>query len=164
VAAAHQVGVIHRDLKPDNIFLCEAQDGSAREAKVLDFGVASIASAGPGESTLTRAGTVLGSPAYMSPEQLQNAHDVDVRTDVYAFGIILYEVLAGFRPFRGDTPAALIVAIERLVPKPLSQAREGLPAEIEQVVLRAFAREPARRYPDMASLIGALQPFSSAGK
>lgn len=161
VAAAHQAGVIHRDLKPDNIFLCEAPDGSPREAKVLDFGVSSITAAEGADATLTQAGALLGSPAYMSPEQLKSSHDVDARTDVYAFGVILYEVLAGARPFQAESYGTLIVAITNSDPKPLSKVRADLPPGLEQVVLRAFAREQTARYPNMASLIEALRPFGS---
>ncbi|HET6334791.1 MAG TPA: serine/threonine-protein kinase, partial [Polyangiales bacterium] len=84
VSAAHRAGVIHRDLKPDNIFLCTSPDGAAREAKVLDFGIASVLDDERADPTLTRDGAVLGTPVYMSPEQLQGARDLDVRTDVYA--------------------------------------------------------------------------------
>jgi serine/threonine protein kinase len=126
---------------------------------VLDFGIASMAIDEGGDATLTKDGTVLGSPAYMSPEQLKNPHNVDARTDVYAFGVILYEALAGSRPFRSANYGALIIAIESLIPKPLSQVRTDLPDGLEPVVLRAFSREPAARHPDVLSLINALQPF-----
>jgi serine/threonine-protein kinase len=159
IAAAHQAGVVHRDLKPDNIFLCQAPDGSPLEAKVLDFGVSSIM-AGLGNSTLTQAGALLGSPAYMSPEQIKNPHNVDHRTDVYALGVTLYEMLAGFRPFQGEHHAALITAIQTQEPKPLSRARAGLPPGLEAVVLRALSRDPAKRHQTMPSLIDALCPFT----
>ena len=162
VAAAHQVGVIHRDLKPDNIFPCQAPDGSPLEAKVLDFGLASIAP-GPGASTLTEAGVQLGSPAYMSPELIKNPHGVDQRTDIYAFGITLYEMLAGFPPFQAESYAALIAAIVNQEPKPLSRARAGLPPGLEAVVLRALSRDPAARHQTMTTLIHALRPFGSRG-
>jgi serine/threonine-protein kinase len=159
VAAAHQAGVVHRDLKPDNIFLCQAPDGELREAKVLDFGVSSITSSEAVDTTLTQEGTLLGSLAYMSPEQLSNPHDVDARADVYAFGVILYEALTGALPFRGPSHSALAVAIVTAQPERPSQICGELTLELERVVLRAFARERTDRYEDMQSLIEALLPL-----
>jgi serine/threonine-protein kinase len=161
VAAAHRVGVIHRDLKPDNIFLCRESDGGHSVPKVLDFGISSVASLEAVDTTLTQEGTLLGSLPYMSPEQLRNPHDVDGRADIYAFGVILYELLAGALPFAGVNHTALIVAISTKQPKALSQVRPDVPSGLEQVVFRAFAREPDDRYPDIAGLIDALLPFAS---
>jgi serine/threonine-protein kinase len=105
---------------------------------------------------------LLGSLAYMSPEQLRNPHAVDARADVYAFGVILYEMMAGELPFQGASHSALIVAIASIEPKRLSQLRPNFPAGLEAVVLRALAREPADRYPDIAALIDALLPFATS--
>jgi serine/threonine-protein kinase len=103
VAAVHAAGVIHRDLKPDNIFLCEPRAGKVPEAKVLDFGISAVAASEMNDATLTRDGALLGTPAYMSPEQLHDSRQVDARTDVYAFGVILYEALTGTQPFGADS-------------------------------------------------------------
>ena len=162
VAAAHRAGVIHRDLKPDNIFLCRGHEGASGAVKVLDFGVSSITSLEAADSTLTQEGTLLGSLPYMSTEQFNSPHEVDVRADVYSFGVILYELLSGELPFRAPSHSALIVAIATTSPKPLAQAAPNVPPELEHVILRAMARERDRRYADMPSLIEALLPFASA--
>jgi serine/threonine-protein kinase len=163
VAAAHRVGVIHRDLKPDNLFLCREADGRIT-MKVLDFGISSVAvaAAAPNHATLTQAGMLLGSLAYMSPEQLGDSHAVDARTDVYAFGVILYEVLTGRLPFEGATVSALAVAIVTGQPPRPSTLRPGIPLALEDIVVRAFARDRLERYPEMSSLIDALAPFTAA--
>jgi serine/threonine-protein kinase len=163
VAAAHREGVIHRDLKPDNIFLCCGPGGEAREAKVLDFGVSSIRTTEDAQTTLTREGTVLGTPAYMSPEQLHSAHNLDERTDVYAFGVILYEALTGRVPFQGTSYSALVLAIVNTTPRSLREIRPEIPEALERVVLQALARDREQRIPSIDALIALLEP-STAGE
>jgi eukaryotic-like serine/threonine-protein kinase len=161
VAAAHRTGVVHRDLKPDNVFLCRSGDGSYREPKVLDFGISKV-SAGEGQLNprLTRTGAVMGTPYYMSPEQVRGSSDVDQRTDVYAFGVILYEALTGRVPFDANAYSALVLEIATGTPKRLRDLRPDLPRGLEDVVLKAMARDPADRYRDVESLARALEPFA----
>jgi tRNA A-37 threonylcarbamoyl transferase component Bud32 len=149
VSAAHRVGVVHRDLKPDNIFLCEGG------AKVLDFGVSRIGGDGD-HTTLTRTGTMLGTPAYMPLEQLRGRRDVDERTDVYALGVILFEALSGRLPFESQTPADQAVLLATQAPVNLAELRpEFAPARAE-AVMKALAREPRDRYPSVDAMQAAL--------
>jgi serine/threonine-protein kinase len=161
VAAAHQMGVIHRDLKPDNVFLCRNPEGGYREPKVLDFGISKVsASDGQLNPRLTRTGAVMGTPYYMSPEQIRGATEVDVRTDVYAFGVILYEALTGRVPFDANTYSALVLEIATGTPRRPRELRPDLPKGLEDVVLKAMARDADDRYPSVESLARALEPYA----
>jgi serine/threonine-protein kinase len=161
VAAAHKTGVIHRDLKPDNIFLCRGSDGSYREPKVLDFGISKLSSSDSQlNPRLTRTGAVMGTPYYMSPEQIRGSSEVDQRTDVYAFGVILYEALTGRVPFDADAYSALILEIATGTPKRPRIINRELPQGLEDVVLKAMARESDQRYPDVEALARALEPYA----
>jgi len=161
VAAAHRQGVIHRDIKPDNIFLCRSPEGKPREAKVLDFGISKVSSRnGQLNPRLTRTGTLMGTPYYMSPEQIRGDKDVGPQADVYAFGVILYEALTGQLPFNAETFSALVIEVATGTPIQPKQLREELPVELEAVIVKAMAREPDDRYPDIESLAHALEPFS----
>jgi serine/threonine protein kinase len=163
VSAAHAKGVVHRDLKPDNIFLCKNADGSDREPKVLDFGISKVTSTdGQLNPRLTRTGAVMGTPYYMSPEQLRDAAEIDERTDVYAFGVILYEALTGRVPFDAENYSALILEIATGTPKRPRQLRSEIPEGLERIVLKAMARDPDDRYANVDGLARALEPFSRA--
>jgi serine/threonine protein kinase len=161
VEGAHAAGVIHRDLKPHNVFLCVGPDGVAREAKVLDFGISSFTNADAADPALTLEGTILGTPAYMSPEQLRSSAKLDPRTDVYSMGVILYEALTGRVPFEEPTFTSLVLAIASSAPPAPRSLRPELPPALEQVILRAIARDRDARFADMASFIAALEPFGS---
>ena len=153
---AHGHGVVHRDLKPENILLTSAH------ALVADFGIArALGQGGQGggaEERLTATGLAMGTPAYMSPEQAAGAYEVDARSDVYALGCVLYEMLAGEPPFTGPTPQAIMVRSLSESPRPLRQARETVPASVEQVVTTALAKAPADRFPSAVEFGRALGP------
>jgi serine/threonine protein kinase len=157
VAAAHARGVIHRDLKPDNVFLCEGPDGEPREPKVLDFGIAKLRTSQLEQEHLTGSGSAIGTPAYMSPEQLADARGVDERTDIYAAGVIMFEALTGRLPFSGEHGAAArrplceLPALRSLAPH--------VPEELERVVLRALAAQVEQRQPSVDVLIAELLPL-----
>lgn len=156
LAAAHKIGVIHRDLKPDNLFLVNdpaAPDGV--RAKVLDFGVAKVRLGGalepPGGAGLTASAAILGTARYMAPEQAAGAGRVTGAADVYALGVVLYEMLAGQPPFQAPTPIALLMAHLSLQPPPLDQARPELSTAVVALAHRLLSKEPQPR-PTMGEL------------
>jgi eukaryotic-like serine/threonine-protein kinase len=137
LAHAHAAGIVHRDLKPSNLFLAEMPDGS-RILKVLDFGVSKSLSPDPGGS-MAKALTgsqVIGSPMYMSPEQVRNARGVDARSDIFSLGVTMYELLTGVMPFEGDGVGETLAAILDASPAPLRAHKPDLPRGLEKVVLR----------------------------
>lgn len=145
--AAHAVGVIHRDIKPDNIII--ADYGGSDWVEVLDFGIAKIQDDVNRRVSLTGANIIVGTPRYMSPEQCEEK-PVDPRSDIYSLGIVLYEMLAGDTPFQGDSSTRLLVAHATEPPAPLREKRPDLSKEIEDVVMRALAKNPVHR-PQTAS-------------
>jgi len=161
VAAAHAQGIIHRDLKPDNIFVCTGPSGHLDDPRVLDFGISKLDDKVNGN--LTKTGAAMGTPYYMSLEQMSGARDLDARVDVYAMGVILYEAIAGEPPHVADTLSALAIRLLTTEPVHLSKLRSDLPAGLADVVMKAIAREREHRYPDMRSLIAALTPFLAQG-
>jgi eukaryotic-like serine/threonine-protein kinase len=161
VAAAHREGVIHRDLKPDNIFLCQGRSGEARPAKVLDFGISTITSPDHVTQTaLTTEGVLLGTPSYMAPEQIEAGAIADVRTDVYAFGVILYEALTGRVPFVADNYLALALAIAKGDPAPPRTLRPEISLDLERLVLQAMHKDPAKRPQSIEALAALLTPHA----
>jgi serine/threonine-protein kinase len=148
LGAAHARGVVHRDLKPDNVFLSRRGDGS-EQAKLLDFGISKVEQAG---ERLTQAGAIIGTPEYMAPEQAAGAA-VDHRTDVYALGVMAYELLTGALPFEADSAIATLVAHQTRPPEAPSRRRAGIPAEVDALVLRALAKRPEDRFESMAALV-----------
>jgi tRNA A-37 threonylcarbamoyl transferase component Bud32 len=158
LGAAHARGIVHRDLKPENIYLVrDPEVASGERAKVLDFGIAKLATDQGGVKTHTQA--VMGTPAYMSPEQCRGAGHVDQRSDVYALGCVLFRLLCGKPPFDAEGIGEIIVMHMREPPAVPSSLRPGIPAEVDQLVLRCLAKDPAQRFSSGAELaiaIGAL--------
>ncbi|MBA3295490.1 MAG: serine/threonine-protein kinase [Acidobacteria bacterium] len=146
---AHREGVVHRDIKPDNILL------SHRHAMVTDFGVARAVSEAVAGATLTHAGIAVGTPAYMAPEQGAAGH-TDHRADLYALGLVAFEMLAGYPPFSGATPHALIAAHMTQAPPRLTEARPSVPPDLAAIVHRCIEKRAADRYEDAAELAAAL--------
>jgi serine/threonine-protein kinase len=165
VAEGHLKGIVHRDIKPGNLFLTTRADGSAL-IKVLDFGIAKTLEGDAAESTsLTSSDDVrLGSPAYMPPEQLQNPRDVDTRSDIWSLGATLYELLCGRPPFEGPGYLELASRILSSPPLPIrgQDTPNGLPPGLEQVLLKCLQKERRLRYANAADLAAALAPFGSA--
>ncbi len=146
---AHSNGVIHRDIKPSNMML--EQNGWVY---LTDFGLARGGAAGGG---LTMAGTVMGTPEYMSPEQAQGLPTIGPATDIYALGVVLYELLTGQMPFHADTPMGMLVARLQFAPKPPRDHRGDLPIAVEDVIMRALARKPEARFHSAADMVAALR-------
>lgn len=165
IAEAHAHGIVHRDLKPANLFLTRRLDGTAC-IKVIDFGLSKLKRTclqGEEEEKLTRPTDVLGSPNYMAPEQLRASCDADERTDLWALGAVLYELLAAQPPFRGGSVPELCAAVLVQPPPPISSLRENVPLAIEDAVLRCLEKEPDARYANVAELARALAPYGSPG-
>ncbi len=158
LATAHARGVIHRDLKPDNIFLARNAHGRI-VPKLLDFGIAKLLpKEGSASSTLaTRAGTAIGTPAYMSPEQARGTADVGTTTDIWAIGVILFECVAGRIPFEAETGSILMARIIMEQAPSLASVAPEIPAPIVAVIDRALASHSARRWPTMTELANALR-------
>jgi serine/threonine-protein kinase len=158
LAEAHALGIVHRDLKPSNLMLTRGIDGSPL-LKILDFGIARYGESN--QSTLTGSSVMLGSPSYMSPEQIRDAHRVDPRSDVWSLGVTLYELLTGNLPFEAFTPAGLIARISVDPPAPPGDYRPELPPALQQILLRCLEKSPEARFDGMADLADALLPFAS---
>jgi len=159
VAQAHTLGIVHRDLKPANLFLARRPDGSIT-VKVLDFGISKV-TAGGESMDVTSSQATLGSPSYMSPEQVRSSKSVDVRSDLWSIGVILYRALTGRPAFGGDSVGAVFAAILETTPRPLSQRRPDVPQGLSDVVARCLERDRERRHRNVAELAGKLEPFAS---
>jgi serine/threonine-protein kinase len=162
VAAAHAQGVVHRDLKPDNIFICLDANGLVRDCKVLDFGVSKLTApdgsgSGPIPIDITLAGNLVGTPAYMAPEQVRGSREIDQRADVYSLGVVFYEMLAGRLPFVNELYSAMMVDIATTDAPPVTRFRPDVPRRIAQVLHRALERNLERRFPDVPSFMHGLE-------
>jgi serine/threonine-protein kinase len=161
IADAHALGVVHRDVKPSNVFLADTHAGESPVVKVIDFGIASGDDAVG--SRITSMGKVVGSPEYMSPEQMMAASDVDPRADVWSMGVLLYELLAGDTPFRGHNHLSLFANVMTKPPLPLrARVKEGIPPAVEAVILKCLRRPREERYQSMRALAGDLRAAAAA--
>jgi serine/threonine-protein kinase len=161
VAEAHSLGIVHRDLKPGNLFLVRRADGS-RVVKVLDFGISKTTGVLGAGGVKTSTAVMMGSPLYMSPEQLNSARDVDVRADIWSLGIILFELLTGKLPFSGGSIPQLCVAIMHAPALRASTLRPDVPAGLEAIVARCIEKDRTQRYGNIADLSRALLDFAPA--
>ena len=160
ISEAHGLGIVHRDLKPGNLFLASRSHGQ-QIIKVLDFGISKIQ--GPGvDFSATSTQAVMGSPGYMSPEQMRSTKNVDGRTDIWSLGVILYELVSGRVPFHADTFSALCVKIAVDLHPPLAALPAKLPKGFDAVINRALEKNPARRFESAAEFAQALAPYAGA--
>ena len=155
LAHAHDLGVVHRDIKPDNVML------SGRHALVMDFGVAKAVSEATGRNALTTAGVALGTPTYMAPEQAAADPHLDHRVDIYALGVMGYELLAGRPPFTGRTPQAVLSAHVMDVPEPVTRLRPGIPTALGELIMRCLAKRPADRWQSAEEVLARLEPLAT---
>ena len=159
---AHEAGVIHRDLKPDNVFLARRSRG--REiVKVLDFGLAKLASDSGKSHSITRDGTIFGTPEYMAPEQAQG-EPLDARTDLYALGVLLYRMTTGVLPFHGETFVQTLTQHIREVPKPPHELAPDIPPTLEAIILRCLEKRAKDRYDSAGAVAEALRPLVQRGE
>ncbi|MBX3198654.1 MAG: protein kinase [Labilithrix sp.] len=156
---AHALGVVHRDLKPANLFLTRVPGSDRHLVKVLDFGISRVMH--DSQRRVTADFTTLGTALYMSPEQVRSASEVDARADIWALGIIMYELLTGAPPFEGQVTDVLVQVATAEIAPPRGR-RPDIPAEVEAVIMRALERKPADRFQSMDELIDALRPWVPA--
>jgi serine/threonine-protein kinase len=156
VASAHAIGVVHRDLKPSNLFLAMRPDGT-RRVKVLDFGISKMLS----DAHITDTKGIVGTPAYMSPEQAKNSRKTDLRADIWSLGAILYELLSGRPPYDGETVGEVLALVLNEAPTPLREIAPHLPRGILEVVDKCLTRDRDQRYQSAGELARALAPFAA---
>jgi serine/threonine-protein kinase len=154
--AAHRQGVVHRDIKPHNMLILP----ESGELKIMDFGIARASKMDPGESGLTMAGTVMGTPDYIPPEQAQG-HPADYRSDLYSMGVVLFEVFTGTLPFKGDSAMKVVIAHIQQTPPRLRKLNPAIPEELEAIILRCMEKDPARRYAGVSEALKELAAVSS---
>ena len=153
LAEAHSIGIVHRDVKPSNLFVTWRADGSAI-VKVLDFGISKSPTGT--DLQLTQTQSLLGTPAYMSPEQMRSARMVDSRTDIWSLGCVMYEIIEGRRPFDADSFSEMCVKVAMDAPAPMTH----MPPPLQPIVLKCLAKQPDQRYASMAELGRDLIPYA----
>jgi eukaryotic-like serine/threonine-protein kinase len=162
LAEAHALGIVHRDLKPGNLFRARVAGSNAYVLKVLDFGISKTFETDPEDvGSITTGTSFLGSPPYMSPEQITSPGSVDSRTDIWSLGVVLYECLTGTSPFAATTVGATCARILHEDPLPPSKLRSEVPSALDDWVLRCFSKDPGGRYQTILELARALAPFGS---
>jgi serine/threonine-protein kinase len=161
VADAHALGIVHRDLKPANLFCVRRSDGQLA-IKVLDFGISKMtsASAAGSRAAMTQTSAMMGTPLYMSPEQMRSSRDVDARTDIWALGAILHELIAGRPAFSAESVTELAIKVANDPPPPLRAFRPDAPPELEAVILKCLEKNRERRYANVGAFAIALLPFA----
>ncbi|WP_433934900.1 serine/threonine-protein kinase [Sorangium cellulosum] len=163
MAEAHAAGIVHRDLKPANLFLARRPDGE-RIIKVLDFGISkALLGISRDELSLTKTATLLGSPLYMSPEQVRSAREVDARADIWSLGVIFYEMLTGRTPYNGDSVPQLFSALLYESPFTVAQIRPDVPHDLDAAVMHCLAKERDQRWRNVGDLAAALLAFGPPG-
>jgi serine/threonine-protein kinase len=161
---AHASGIVHRDLKPQNLFVTRRLNGTPL-VKVLDFGIAKAIGPGAvGQMALTDSSAIIGSPLYMAPEQMRSARTAEIRSDIWALGVILYELLGGQIPFDGETVTEVCIRVVNEQPASLLELRPGLDASLVRIVMRCLEKEPEARFHNVSALAAALEPFSRSAQ
>jgi len=164
IAEAHSLGIIHRDLKPQNLFVTRRVDGKPL-IKVLDFGISkSLDASGQAGLSLTRTSSIMGSPLYMSPEQMRSSKNVDQRSDIWALGVILYELLTGRVPFEAEAIPELCLKVVQDPVEPPKKLRAEISEGLNAVVVKCLEKEPNHRFSNVAELAAALEPYSELSR